>query len=210
MEHVRTGRSSQRHKTRDGDDRATHNVLAKEIIETVVLTLVIFLVIHFSVQPFRVDGPSMQPGLHTGELVFVNLLNYDFGSPKRGDIIVFHPPGVSDPSVNYVKRVIGVPGDSITVTSTSVYVDGQKLNEPYIYPEPAGQIENPSGLVANLILGPDQYWVMGDHRLDSSDSRVFGPITRSEIVGKADGVMWPVGDIHWFTNYSNVFATVKQ
>ncbi|MGZ3676878.1 MAG: signal peptidase I, partial [Ktedonobacterales bacterium] len=84
--------------------------LAREIIETVVLTLLIFFAVHFSVQPFRVDGPSMQPGLHTDELVLVNLLTYDFSAPQRGDVIVFHPPtsvdAVTDGSVQYVKRII--------------------------------------------------------------------------------------------------------
>ncbi|MGZ3601239.1 MAG: signal peptidase I [Ktedonobacterales bacterium] len=182
--------------------------LAREIIETVVLTLLIFFAVHFSVQPFRVDGPSMQPGLHTDELVLVNLLTYDFSAPQRGDVIVFHPPtsvdAVTDGSVQYVKRIIGVPGDTVTITATAVYVDGKKLNEPYIYPLERGASENPVTLRA--VLGKDEYFVMGDNRLNSSDSRYFGSITKRSIIGKAEVVMWPLNSFTWLPNYSNVFA----
>lgn len=184
--------------------------LAREIIETVVLTLLIFFAVHFSVQPFRVDGPSMQPGLHTDELVLVNLLTYDFSAPQRGDVIVFHPPAsatvATDGGVQYVKRIIGVPGDTVTITATAVYVDGKKLDEPYIFPIAPGASENPVTLRA--VLGKDEYFVMGDNRLNSQDSRFFGAITRPSIIGKAEVVMWPLNSFTWLPNYSNVFAGV--
>ena len=185
--------------------------LAREIVETVVLTLLIFFAVHFSVQPFRVDGPSMQPGLHTDELVLVNLLTYDFSAPQRGDVIVFHPPTsattVTDGGVQYVKRIIGVPGDTVTITATAVYVDGKKLDEPYIFPIAPGASENPVTLRA--VLGKDEYFVMGDNRLNSQDSRFFGAITRSSIIGKAEVVMWPISSFTWLPNYSNVFGGVR-
>ena len=180
----------------------------REIVETVLLTLLIFFAVHFSVQPYRVEGPSMQPGLHTGELVLVNLLTYDFGAPQRGDIIVFHPP--DDPSVEYVKRIIGIPGDTISVTATAIYVDGKKLNEPYIASLGAGQAENPV-VIPYLKLGKDEYFVLGDNRLNSRDSRFFAsPVTRSMIVGKAQVVVFPFDSLEWLHNYSNVFAGIKQ
>ena len=180
---------------------------AREILETLVLTAVVFFAVRASVQPYRVDGPSMQPGLHTSEYVMVSMLAYTIGSPQRGDVIVFHPP--DDPSQNYVKRVIGIPGDRISVTATAVYVDGQKLDEPYIYPLAPGENENPV-VIPNITLGPGEYYVMGDNRLDSKDSRFFGSVPRRNIIGKAEFVMWPGNDIHMIQTYSNVFAHVKQ
>jgi signal peptidase I len=180
--------------------------IIREITETIVLTLLIFFAVHFSVQPFRVNGPSMQPNLHTNNLVLVNLLAYDFGSPQRGDVIVFHPPISIGDGEYYVKRIIAVPGDTVTLTATAVYVDGQKLNEPYI-DTLTGNIENP--VVAKIPLHKDQYWVMGDNRDNSQDSRFFGPIARSAIIGKAEVVIWPINSLEWLRNYSYVFAGVK-
>src|SRR5215469_8725210 len=117
--------------------------VTREIIETGILILLVFFAVHFSVQPFRVHGPSMQPNLHTNNLVVVNLLAYDFGSPQRGDIIVFHPPIPGGEDEYYVKRIIAVPGDTIQLTATAVYVDGKKLSEPYINTLGPADIENP-------------------------------------------------------------------
>jgi signal peptidase I len=181
--------------------------LAREIIETVVLTLLIFFAVHFSVQPFRVDGPSMQPGLHTDELVLVNLLTYNFSAPQRGDVIVFHPPNTTETGIQYVKRIIGIPGDTVTITATAVYVDGKKLDEPYIYPLDPGASEN--SVTLRAVLGKDEYFVMGDNRLNSQDSRFFGAITKRSIIGKAEVIMWPVNTITWLPNYSSVFAGVN-
>ena len=194
-------------KAKTGSKSKSH--VTREIIETSILILLIFFAVHFSVQPFRVNGPSMQPNLHTNNLVVVNLLAYDFGTPQRGDIIVFHPPIPGSDSVYYVKRVIAIPGDTIKITATAVYVDGQKLREPYI------NGLGPSGLESLTVVPPlkltkDQYWVMGDNRTNSQDSRFFGPIYRSSIVGKAEVVIWPMNSLEWLRNYSSVFAAVKQ
>lgn len=147
----------------------------------------------------------MQPGLHTNELVMVNLLAYDFGSPHRGDVIVLHPP--DDPSTTYVKRVIGVPGDHISITTNAVIVNGHTLNEPYISPLDPSAPENPS-VVPNLTLGPKQYFVMGDNRQDSLDSRSFGYVPRANIVGQAELVFWPLPVFHGIQTYPNVFSGV--
>jgi signal peptidase I len=186
-----------------------HSHVMREIIETLILLLLIFFAVHFSVQPFKVKGPSMQPNLHTNNLVVVNLLAYDFGSPQRGDIIVFHPPISGDSVDYYVKRIIAIPGDIVQVTPTAVIVDGQKLREPYINTVGANGIEN-LNVVPPLKLAKDEYWVMGDNRSNSQDSRFFGPISRSAIVGKAEVVIWPMNSLEWLRNYSYVFAAVKQ
>jgi signal peptidase I len=183
--------------------------VTREIIETVILIALIFFAVHFSVQPFRVNGPSMQPNLHTNNLVVVNLLAYDFGSPQRGDVIVFHPPIPGGENEYYVKRIIAVPGDTIQVTLTSVFVDGQRLKEPYINSLGPSGIEN-LNVVPPFTLGKNQYWVMGDNRTNSQDSRFFGPIYRNTIVGKAEVVIWPMSSLEWLRNYSYVFAAVKQ
>lgn len=191
--------------------------LAREIVETVILTLLIFFAIHFSVQPYFVDGPSMQPGLHTGDLVMVNLLSYHFGSPQRGDVIVFYPPANHDHTCQqndpqhecFVKRIVGIPGDTISITPGAVFVDNVKLNEPYIYPLAPGQNENPV-VVPSLHLGAGQYFVLGDNRDNSTDSRFFGPITRDSIIGKVQLVAWPLDSIEWLRNFSTVYAGVHQ
>lgn len=188
------------------DQHARRQKALREIVETIVLTLLIFFAVHFSIQPVHVDGPSMQPGLHTGEVLLVNLLTYDFSSPQRGDIIVFHPPG--EPSVEYVKRIIGIPGDTISITATAVYVDGKKLNEPYIAALAPGQDESVV-VIPSLKLGKDDYFVLGDNRLNSRDSRFFdGPVTRQSIIGKAQLVIFPFNAIEWLPNFSSVFSGV--
>jgi signal peptidase I len=180
----------------------------REVVETVLLTLLIFVAVHFSVQPFRVDGPSMQPGLHTGEYVVVNLLTYDFSAPQRGDVIVFHPP--DSPDTPYVKRIVAIPGDTVSVTADAIYVNDVKLNEPYISSLAPGENENPA-VIPYLKLDKDQYFVLGDNRINSQDSRFFSrPVTRQMIVGKAELVIWPATSLQWIRNYSSVFAGIKR
>jgi signal peptidase I len=195
------------------DQPPRRSFATREIVETIGLTLLIFLAVHFSIQPYRVDGPSMRPGLHTDELLLVNLLTYDFGTPQRGDVIVLHPP--SDPNTQYVKRIIGIPGDTIELTPISVAVDGKILSEPYISPLPDGAQENLNGCLEfpatgtiDITLSKNQYYVMGDNRTNSQDSRCFDAITRDEIIGKAEVVIFPLGSLHWLPNYASVFAGV--
>jgi signal peptidase I len=199
--------------------------LTREIIDTVVLTLLIFFAVHFSVQPFEVIGPSMQPGLHdvgtTHEEVLVNLLAYNFSAPKRGDIVVLYPPVNTSHDCNdtlgsthtcFVKRIIAIPGDTIQVTVDGrVYVNGTLLSEPYIYGSTGGSgpiAGQDQPVVPPTTLGKDAYYVMGDNRGDSEDSRAFGPISRSEIIGKASAVIWPLGNFEWLPDYSYVFKSV--
>lgn len=190
-----------------GRARGSGPTVAREVIETIVLTAIVFLVVNITARPYRVDGPSMQPGLYTNDFVMVNMLAYDFGNPQRGDAIVFHPP--SDTSVSYVKRVIGVPGDHITITANAVIVNGHTLNEPYIAPLNPSAPENPN-VLPNITLGPKQYFVLGDNRQDSSDSRFFGYVPRANIVGKAEFVFWPLPAIHGIPTYPQDFSGVGR
>ncbi|HVB62738.1 MAG TPA: signal peptidase I [Ktedonobacteraceae bacterium] len=174
--------------------------LAREIVETVALTLIIFVVIHFAVQSYRISGPSMQPGLQNNEYVLVNKIAYIFHPPERGDIIVFHYP--LDTTRDFIKRVIGLPGDTITVNSNTVWVDGVKLNEPYVSAE-----SNSEGQTWKVPQG--DYFVMGDNRPISDDSRTWGFVPQSDLVGKVVLLYWPISGFKLINTYPTVFANVK-
>lgn len=180
---------------------------ARELIETGVLTAVVFFVVTFTARPYRVEGVSMEPGLRSGELVVVSQIAYDFGAqPQRGDVIVLHPP--SDPSTVYVKRIIGIPGDQLFITPSAVYVNGHKLNEPYIQLiDPSAAENQPLGKVT---LTSGQYFVMGDNRQNSTDSRVFGYVPRQNIIGKAEFIFWPAPMISGIQTYTNIFIGVGR
>ncbi len=174
--------------------------LAREIIETIALTLIIFLVIRFAIQSYQVQGPSMQPGLVTDEYVIVNKVAYLFHAPERGDVIVFHYP--LDTNEDFIKRVIGLPGDTIKVDSSHVWVDGTLLKEPYIS-APA----NPQAQTWHV--PPNEYFVLGDNRPVSDDSRDWGFVPNYDIVGKAVFVYWPLKNWQLINTYSTVYAAVK-
>jgi signal peptidase I len=153
-----------------------------DILETVVLSVVLFVVINLVSSRIRVESISMQPTLYAGNFVLVNKLGYKIGQPTRGDIIVFkYPP---DPSQTpYIKRVIGLPGDTINVENGKVYVNGQELIEPYLMSNTArgGTWTVPEG----------DLFVMGDNRNNSSDSRSWGFVPLGNVIGKAEIIYWP-------------------
>jgi len=162
----------------------------REILDTLVLIGAIYALVNLASVRFIVEGPSMQPNFHTGEFLIVGRVNYLFGDPQRGDIIVFHPPGKPADEPPYIKRVIGLPGETVEIRDTQVYVNGVELNEPYIN-EPC----LPTRCTDEAWeLGPDEYFMMGDNRNHSSDSRVFGPVNRSSIIGEAVIRYWPPSD----------------
>jgi len=175
--------------------------LAREIVETIALTILIFAVIHFVIQTYRVEGPSMQPGLTPDEYVLVNKAIYLFHAPERGDVIVFHYP--LDTTRDFIKRIIGLPGDTITVNQTNVWVNGVKLKEPYIS-SPA----NPTGRTWKI--PPNVYFVMGDNRPVSDDSRDWGCVPKDYIVGKAVVVYWPMSNWQLINTYSTVYAAIHS
>lgn len=174
--------------------------LAREIIETLALTLIIFLVIHFTVQNYMVEGTSMQPSLNNNQFVLVNKLAYLFHAPERGDVIVFHWP--VDTTKDLIKRVIGLPGDTIVTTGDTVQVNGVVLKEPYIsaHVNPGGQ---------KWVVPTNDYFVLGDNRPVSDDSRDWGYVPRSYIIGKAVLVYWPVNNWQIINTYSPVFSAIK-
>jgi signal peptidase I len=182
-----------------------------EIVETLALALFIFIAVRSVVLNFRVDGLSMEPTLDSGEMLLVNrqvyqhfdlnkVLNilpgvdrkgtdiiYPFHPPQRGDIVVLHPP--VDQGRPYIKRVIGLPGDRLAIHDGSVWINGQRLVEPYLHGVATSW---PGSLGQGEITIPDDYvFVMGDNRNNSTDSRVFGAIKIEAIIGKAWISYWP-------------------
>jgi signal peptidase I len=154
---------------------------ALDLIETLLLALVLFLGINLISARIRVDGPSMIPTLHNGEYVIVNRLAYKWAKPRLGDVIVFRFP--RDPSQEYIKRVIGLPGDEVYITNQQVFVNGILLNEPYIAEEPEyfGRWRIPA----------NSLFVLGDNRNDSSDSHDWEYVPMKNVIGKALFIYWP-------------------
>jgi signal peptidase I len=167
-----------------GPPRASAPALTwRDIAETAVLTLIVSVAVHAGVQSRQVEGSSMEPTLHTGERVLVNKLAYwSFGEPQRGDVVVFHAWTQHE---DFIKRVIGLPGDTVEVKDNHVYVNDAPLEEPYLDQPTTGQ-EGP------VHVGADEVFVMGDNRGNSSDSRHYGPLPEEEIVGKAWLRYWPM------------------
>jgi signal peptidase I len=184
----------------------------REIVETALIVVIVYFAIHAFIQPYQVDGSSMTPNLHNSERLFVsrasylhidlnalwNLLPgqdrasgnelYLFGRPDRGDIVVLNPPY---PSQNpYIKRVIGLPGETVTFHEGSVYIDGKPLDEPYIAAMVATECTR--GQWCSVTVPPDSVYVLGDNRDDSTDSRSFGPVKDEAIIGKAVFANWPL------------------
>ena len=182
--------------------------LVREVIETIVLTVLMFLVIRFAVQNFNVEGTSMEPRLHNGELILVDKWTYLFHPPQRGDVIVFVAP--PDPAQDYVKRIIGLPGDKITINGITVIVDGVTLNETYV--AQINQGNNSGATIQNTSVPPNMYFVLGDDRVRSSDSRYWGFVPRQNIIGRAALVYWPLQQDNngFLPNVASVFANVHQ
>lgn len=159
--------------------------LFREILDLVVLIGAIYALVNLTTVRFIVQGPSMQPTFEESQFLIVSRVNYLLGEPEHGDIIVFHYPG--NPDEDYIKRVIGLPGDVVEIRDTQVYVNGTALDEPYINEpcQPAYCDDN------TWELGSDEFFVMGDNRNRSSDSRSFGPVLQEYIVGEVLIRYWP-------------------
>lgn len=165
--------------------------LLRDIAISVVLAVVLIVFIY---QPVKVEGTSMMPGLTDQERIFINKYTYKLGagSINREDLVVFHYP--NDPSQSYIKRIIGIPGDTIEIKDGVVYVNGNKLDEPYVPEEYRDSVP-----MARETVPADDYFVLGDHRSSSNDSRVWGFVGRKAIYGKAVFVYWPLtkmGPVH--------------
>ncbi len=163
----------------------TVSTWARDLLFAIAIS---FLIITFLYQPVRVEGTSMMPGLQDQERLFINKFEYHFEPIHRDDVVVFHFP--LDPAKSYIKRVIAVPGDTLRIDDGQVYVNGKALKEPYVPMRFRDDRSYPK-----TVLSKNEYFVMGDHRLISSDSRDFGPVNRNLIYGKATFVYWPTDDM---------------
>lgn len=167
--------------------------LFREIAETLILTVLIFVLVRgVLVQNFRIEGYSMEPTLHEGQYLIVNKFEYLLHPPRRGDIIVFAFP--RGPERDFIKRVIGLPGDTVEVRPGEILVNGEVIAEPY---EPESAMYN----YPPTTMGPNEYFVLGDNRNNSSDSHTWGPLDRKYIIGKAWLSYWPPQEWGLVPNY---------
>jgi signal peptidase I len=155
--------------------------LLREILETVLLTVILFLIVNAVTGRSQVNGSSMEPTLHNGQYLIISKITYWIHPPERGDIIVLHPP--NDLGEDYIKRVVGLPGERVEVRDGRVWVNGVALDEPYI--------SAPPDYPGSWNLGEGEYLVLGDNRSNSSDSHTWGPLEEKDIVGKAWLCYWP-------------------
>jgi signal peptidase I len=167
--------------------------IAIETIQTVALAGLFYLGISLLTARVVVEGPSMRPTLISGEWIVVNRAAYKVGAPRRGDVVVFLPPTDAQTD-DLIKRVIGLPGETVETRGGNVWIDGRRLEEPYIL--------GTTSTEGQWRLGPDELFVMGDNRGLSLDSRTFGPISMDKVVGKALFIYWPPtewGPLEWRT-----------
>jgi signal peptidase I len=158
--------------------------IGREVIETVLLAAVIWLAVNFATARYVVDGQSMEPSLHTGQFLIVSRLAYRFGTPQRGDIIVFDFP--NNPADDYVKRIIGLPGETVTIEGGDILIDGQLLDEPYLATDGIAAYDR-----GHWVVPAGAFFVLGDNRAHSSDSRRWGMLDGDAIIGKAWFSYWP-------------------
>jgi len=166
-----------------------------DIIQVVVFSVAIFLFIYLLIlQPHKIKGNSMQPNFPDGEFLLTDKVTYRFREPERGDVIVFKPPGSQ--GEEFIKRIIGLPGEKVSLSNGSIFINGLKLNE-VDYLDPSVLTLGISFLTEGnqITVSDESYFVAGDNRPHSSDSRAFGPIEKSSITGRAWVVYWPVSEI---------------
>jgi signal peptidase I len=177
-----------------------------DLIETLVIGFSIFAIVYMLLmQPHQVSGHSMDPNLQTADYLLTDKISYRFRSPQRGEIVVFHAPEgancVQGTGCDYIKRVIGLPGETVEVKGESIYINGNLLKEDYL---PAGTPTYPGAFTKDraITLGPKEYFLVGDNRTQSSDSRAWGPVPPELIVGRAFFRYWPITSAEFLPSVS--------
>lgn len=167
--------------------------LVFETVKVILVSLAIILPIrYFLIQPFYVEGASMEPSFEPKEYLIIDEISYRFVEPVRGQVIVFRYP--KDPRQFYIKRVIGLPGEHIKIVNGSVFINDKEIQEPYL-----SSLNLSQHSMDEMTLASDQYFVMGDNRANSLDSRIFGPIKRSDFIGRVWVRGWPFDRISVFS-----------
>jgi len=162
-----------------------------KIILTVLLTVIIIRLFVFQV--FEIEGSSMEPSFYNNEYLLIEKISYRVHPPRRGDVVVFKYP--NDQQVNYIKRIIGLPGESVRVEGGKVFVNGQSLTEAYLPPNEQTLVNGTIDRPYEVTLATDQYFMMGDNREHSSDSRNWGPLAKDLIIGRTSIVIFPHQDV---------------
>jgi len=166
-----------------------------ETFKILIIALIIIIPIRmYVVQPFIVEGDSMTPNFHDGEYLIVDEISYRFAEPQRGQVVIFHPP--NDPKEYYIKRIIGLPGERVELKDGNIYIHNKENEKGFRLRESAYLMNSDITEDLTIELKENQYYVLGDNRYNSKDSRIFGPITMEEIRGKAALRAYP------FNNFS--------
>lgn len=165
----------------------------REAVLTIVFALVIFLVLQVTIQSFIVVGISMEPSFEDGQRLLVSKATYYFNEPQRGDVLIFRPPDTKEG--DYIKRLIGLPGETVAVKDGTVYINGTKLKEPYLKNPPRYTIES-------IQIPTNHYFVLGDNRNNSNDSHNGWVVPRENIIGKAWLSIWPPDEWGLVPGYS--------
>lgn len=161
-----------------------------DFLQGIVVFLAILVMVYlFVMSPQEINGASMEPNFHNGEFILTNKIEYKLRSPKRGEVVIFKSP--KNKEIDYIKRIIGLPGDTVKLYKNALYVNGKKLDESYL--APGVYIFGGSYLAEGyeVTVGPGMYFVAGDNRPHSSDSREFGPIAKEDFIGHAILRYWP-------------------
>ncbi len=165
-----------------------------DIIQVIVFAVSIFLFVYLLIlQPHKINGSSMEPNYHDAEYLLTEKVTYDFNKPARGDVVVFKAP--PDGHDEYIKRIIGIPSDTVMIQNCKVYLNGNLLNEPYV---PSDFCTSPGTFAAEgatLTVPPNSYFLLGDNRPHSLDSRYIGFIGQDKFTGRAWIIYWPPKDI---------------
>lgn len=161
-----------------------------DIGKTVITVLILaFLIRTFLFQPFVVEGQSMEPNFYNEEYLLVNRMTYRVGEPQRGDVVVFQAP--NNPEYDYIKRIIGLPGESVRVQDEKIFINGELIDEDYINETSSSIFEESKNFKIDVTLKDDEYFVLGDNRDHSSDSRDWGTLPKNNIIGKAWVSIYP-------------------
>lgn len=168
-----------------------------EIIEVALVAVISVLIIrNFLVQPFLVDGASMEPNFHTGDYLLVDELSYRFKEPERGEVVVFHYP--NNERLYYIKRIIGLPGEEVEIKDGKVSIYNKEFPNGFTLSEEYLTLINFKDSDEKITLKSDQYFVLGDNRISSFDSRSWGPVSKNELVGLARVRLWPLNKVMAF------------